>query len=355
MRIALLGLPQSGKRTLLMLLTGRAAPATRKAAEIVEGVAAVRDPRVDRLAELFQPRKVTYAENRFVLCPDVEDGGGREWYDDARGCELVCAVVRAFASDQVYHPAGSVDPARDRELLETEMVLADLERAMNRLIRIEKEKHRGPSAALDFEERTLRRVVTTLDTGQRLAPADFDADELRALNTLGLLTLLPVLWVDNVGEADPDHAVGPARLCDLGPDRARDPGARGCRRAERVSRGARARRGGPRPHEPRRLRRARAHVLLHRRQGRGARLDDPQGHAAPVAGGKIHSDIERGFIRVEVIKFDDLVAAGSEQRGQGPGQGAVQGQGLRDRGRRHLPLPLQRLAGRDPKESEGNA
>lgn len=325
MRVALLGLPQSGKRTLLMLLTGRAAPATRKATEIVEGVAAVRDPRVDRLAELFQPRKVTYAENRFVLCPDVEDGGGREWYDDARGCELVCAVVRAFASDQVYHPAGSVDPARDRELLETEMVLADLERAMNRLLRIEKEKHRGPSAALDFEERTLRRAVVTLDTGQRLAPADFDADELRALNTLGLLTLQPVLWVDNVGEADPDHVVGPdgfaisaqiereIQALEDAAERREYLAGMGLAEAglDRMNRAAYDALG------------LMSYYTVGKDEVRAWTIR--KGTRAPVAGGKIHSDIERGFIRVEVIKYDDLIAAGSERAVKDQGKAQLRG------------------------------
>jgi GTP-binding protein YchF len=325
MQIALLGLAQAGKRTLFTLLTGRAVPETHKVAEVVEGAAAVRDPRVDRLAALFQPRKVTYAENQFLLCPDLEDGGGREWYDDARACDLVCMVIRAFASDQVYHPAGSVDANRDREVLETEMVLSDLERAMNRLLRIEKEKTRGPSAARDIEERALRKSVAALDAGHRLVTVGLDADEQRALETLGLLTLRPVLRVYNVGEDG------------LG----RDCGADGFAVSAKIEQEIHALEDAAERREYLaaigldapgldRMNRA-AYDALGLMSFYTVGQDEVRawtirkGTRAPAAGGRIHSDIERGFIRVEVIKYDDLIAAGSERAVKDQGKAQLRG------------------------------
>jgi len=325
MRIALLGLPQSGKKTLFTLLTGRAVPASHKAHEELEGAAAVADPRVDRLVEMFRPRKVTYAENRFVLCPDVTAAGGRDWYDAARSCDLLCLVVRAFASAHVYHPAGGIDPDRDLQLLHTELVIADLERVMNRLLRIEKEKIRGPSPARELEERALRRVWEVLDAGRCCDDIVLDDDERKALQNLNPATLRPVLAVWNVSE----EAIGMPAAADrfvvcaqieseirtLADARERreylealgieSPGL------DRLNRAAYARLGlmsfytvGPDE--------VRAWTIR-----RGAR--------APEAGSRIHSDIARGFIRVEVIKYDDLIAAGSERAVKDQGKAQLRG------------------------------
>ncbi|MEI6809226.1 MAG: redox-regulated ATPase YchF, partial [bacterium] len=104
MKLALLGLPQSGKKTLFTLLAGRAIPPGHSETDSLEGIAPIRDPRVDVLAELTNPEKTTYAENIVVLCPDIKQGSDkREWLDAARRCELLCVVVRDFSSEDVYH------------------------------------------------------------------------------------------------------------------------------------------------------------------------------------------------------------------------------------------------------------
>jgi len=142
MKIALLGLPQSGKKTLFTLLTGRDVPEHRAEGEVLEGVAPIRDPRVDVLAEIARPEKTRYAENKVVLCPDVTEGTGkRDWLEAARRCDLLCLVVRDFASESVYHPKGSVDAVRDLRALETELLLADLELIEKRLERLAKERN----------------------------------------------------------------------------------------------------------------------------------------------------------------------------------------------------------------------
>jgi len=331
MRVALLGLPQSGKKTLFTLLTGRAVPAARKAHEELEGAAPVADPRVDRLAAMYRPRRITHAENQFVLCPDVGEGERRAWYDAARGCDLLCLVVRAFADERVYHPLGGVDAERDLDLLMTELVIADLERVMNRILRIEKEKTRGPSPARDLEERALRKVWEALDAGRCCDAARLDDGERRALQGMGLATLRPALAVLNISEqagAGPAGGPGPAA-----------PGA------ERFLISARLEREVREIDDPDERRAflaaagidapglARLNAAAYDRLGLMSFYtvgpDEVRawtirrGALAPEAAGRIHSDLARGFIRVEVIKYDDLLAAGSEK-------------GVKDQGRAHL-------------------
>jgi len=255
----------------------------------------------------------------------VEDGGGREWYDDARTCQLVCPVIRAFSSGEVYHPAGSVDPERDGGLLETELALADLERAMNRLLRIEKEKKRGPSPAREIEERALRRALEVLDEAHWLAAVPFDPDERRALDTLSLVTLLPALRVYNVDETDlaRDYGAGcftlSARI-EKEVQAIEDP-------AERVEY---LQALGLDSSGLDRMNRA-AYDALGLMSFYTVGKDEVRawtirrGARAPEAAGRIHSDLERGFIRVEVIKYDDLIAAGSERAVKDQGKAALRG------------------------------
>ncbi|MDT8444131.1 MAG: hypothetical protein RQ722_07555, partial [Desulfuromonadales bacterium] len=128
MKIAILGLAQAGKKTLFSLLTGRSVPDSRKPGETIEGVAPIHDSRVDALSDLYQPKKITYAENQFVLCPDITVGSNtsRLWMDPARRCDLLCLLIRCFDSADIFHPLGSVDPKRDRAMIETELILADM-------------------------------------------------------------------------------------------------------------------------------------------------------------------------------------------------------------------------------------
>ncbi len=325
MRIALLGLPQAGKRTLFTLLTGRAVPTTRKAHEGLEGAAPVADPRVDRLVGLFQPRKVTYAENQFVLCPDAIEGGGRDWYDIARTCDLVCLVVRAFAAEHVFHPAGAVDAGRDRELVETEMVLADLERVMNRILRIEKDKIRGPSVTRDIEERALRSVWEALDAGRPCRSVEVNSDARKVIRTLDLVTLLPGLTVVNVSEDEvgcagaSDRFVVSAQVEKEIREIADADERRQYLRALNIDVPGLDRLN------------AAAYEALGLMSFYTVGKDEVRawtirkGARAPEAGGRIHSDIARGFIRVEVIKYDDLIAAGSERAVKDQGKAQLRG------------------------------
>ncbi len=313
MKIALLGMPQSGKRTLFFVLTGRRAPEHRKADEVTEGLAPIRDPRVDTLTRIAQPRKTTYAENIFALCPDVAAGGRREWVEAARRCDLLCWLLRGFESGTVYHPAGSVDAVRDRNELETEALFADLELVEKRLDRIAKEDRSGKTPARMLEEKTLQKLRAVLEEGRAARTVELTDPETAAIYSLGLLTLKPFLWLVNVGEEAIDTpspfeeayvvscrieeeimAIGDAteRADFLESIGLSAPGV------DRVNAAAYKALGlmsfytiGPDE--------VRAWTIA-------------RGATAPVAGGKVHTDIQRGFIRAEIIAYDDLTAAGSE-------------------------------------------
>lgn len=314
MKIAILGLGQTGKKTLFTLLTGRQVPTTRKAGEAIEGVAPINDSRVDALSKLFKPKKTTYAENQFVLCPDIPDGStSRLWTDPARRCDLLCLVIRAFDSPEVFHPAGSVDPARDRAMIESELLLADMQLVDTRLQRLAKEKKGGQTAHQALEEDILNRFNAVLEEEKFLSTVALTHDEEQAIRSLGFVTRTPLLYAYNVSEDDIGKDFGPGVFtlsCEIESEitRIEDEGDR---REFMEAMGIA---------EPSLDRiNAALYDALGLMSFYTAGEDEcrawtiRKGSSAPVAGGKIHSDIERGFIRVEVMKFDDLMAAGSEQ------------------------------------------
>ena len=319
MKIALIGLPQAGKRTLFTLLTTRQVPDGRKPGETVEGIAPIRDPRVDVLAGMFKPEKTTYAENNFVLCPDAEGDGNYEWLNAARRCHQVCLVLRAFEDEGVYHPGGSIDADRDRENLEAELLLADMALVETRLDRLAKESRSGLKPEHEREKAVLDKAMAHLEAGERLESLELDESERATVRSLDLVTFLPVLRVYNVSEADlgrdlPDASVAVSvqieaevaemedaeerreYLAELGLDA---PGV------DRVNAAAYDALG------------LMSYYTVGEDECRAWTIR--KGALAPEAGGSIHSDIERGFIRAEVMAYEDFVKAGSEAEAKNQG------------------------------------
>ncbi len=325
MKIALMGMPQSGKKTLFFVLTGRQVPETSKPGETVEGRALIRDPRVDKLVQLAKPDKITYAENIYVLCPDVTDDERRGWIEAARRCDLLCWLVRGFASETVYHPRGSVDTERDRRNLEAETVFADLELVEKRLERIAKENRGGRTQARMMEEKTLQKLQGALENGVPARTVALLPAENEAVRSLGLITQKPFLWLINVDEREignpppsADYVVScgiEKEIMAIGDAGERDDFLRGIGLAapgiDRIN--------------------AAAYEALGLISFYTIGADEvrawtiTRGSSAPVAGGKVHTDIERGFIRVEIIAFDDLLSAGSETAAKQQGKMHLRG------------------------------
>ncbi len=325
MKIGLVGFPGSGKSTVFGALTGLAVRTGYGAGKSNVGVVKVPDPRVDAMSALFKPKKTTYAEIAFSdLGGGHTTGLDRAVLNAMREVDALCQVLRGFAD-----PAGeAADPVREIADLQTETLLADLEIVENRIARLEKD--RSDPRGLEL----LKRVRSALEDEQPLRALEFSPEELKRLSGYAFLTLKPLLLVLNVTEdalgGSPEHVDAAARERGLGlvvlsapveMDIAQMPADEQREFAESL--------GLPEPASGRFIRAAYAITDLISMLTVGP--DEcrawpiPRGTPAPRAAGKIHSDIERGFIRAEVIRFEDLIELGSEAKCREAGKARVEG------------------------------
>jgi len=327
MKAGILGLSLVGKSTLFQLLTGHPGltPGGRPEARV--GIARVPDPRVETLAGLFKPRKKTWATVEYVDVPGVGKGQGSTLVDlpALRGVDALVHVLRAFESDTVPHPEGSIDPLRDAGTLELELILADLATVERRLERLEAsiKKARLPE---DVAERELFvRLKDSLEAERPLRELGLSEDEQRRLRGYSLLSEKPLLLVANLDEdrvGDASAFLESSGLVEF----ARRPRVAVCavsapieaEMAELAPEDAQAFREDLGLEEPGLDRVIRtSYELLGLVSFLTVGEDEcrawtiRRGTRAQLAAGAIHSDIERGFIRAEVVPFEDLVAAGS--------------------------------------------
>ena len=340
------GLPYVGKTTLFNLLTsGHAATGAFAGAEgeTNVGVAKVPDQRVDKLSALYKPRKTTYAEVTYRdlgLAPRVATGVGVTVRSDAgqgisaqklgdlRTSDALVQVVRAFRDPAVPHVSSSVDPTRDLATLELELLFADHVVVERRLERIEPELRsaKGPEREQKERERAvLQKAMTALDAETPLRDVGLDDEERKIVRGYRFLTLLPQLVVANLDEDDvasADAVVGPLREAAAKHRAMSVVGVCAKLEAEIAqldAAEAAAFRADLGLHEPALDRVIHAtYELLGLISFFTVGEDEvrawtiPAGTAAQQAAGAIHSDLERGFIRAEVIACDDLLRAGSE-------------------------------------------
>jgi len=330
MKIAIIGLPNSGKTTVFNALTGGAAETAAFSSGRVEpNLAAVRvpDARVDALSRIYNPRKTTYAEVQYV---DIGGFQGSEARRDTIPPEIMTYigtadaflhVVRCFENPEVPHPLDSVDPARDISRLDQELILSDLVVVERRLERLEKDIRKVPAAEKpirEAEQKILQRFQEALSSELPLREVwDLTAQEEKLLKGFQFLTAKPVLVVLNLGE---DQLQSPptveynrkksdcvalggkieAELAQLSPEDAAE-------FLEHL--------GIDKPARDKVI--AASYRLLGYISFLTVGEDEvrawtiPENTKAPEAGGAIHSDIERGFIRAEVVNWEQLVRAGS--------------------------------------------
>ena len=323
MRIGILGYPQSGKTTLFNVLARAHAPTgsfASAAGGIHVGTVQVPDPRLEALRDLFQPKKFTPARIEYVDLAGTSgsrEGSGSLLPPQITSADLLLLVVRAFQDDAVHHPSGSVDPKRDLQSLADELVLKDLAVLEGRVTRLRKGKQVGAKDAAS-ELALLERCMTQLEAGAPLRDLEFTPDEEKALRGYGLLTAKPMMVVFNMGDDQETHGELAALLAsqhavsaveirgkaemeiaELPPDEAREfMELMGITESglDRVIRGS--------------------YDLLGVCSFFTVGEDEVRAWTIPLetpavrAAGAIHSDLERGFIRAEVIASRDLLASG---------------------------------------------
>jgi len=327
LRAGLIGLPASGKTTLFQLMTSaREAPRTHGKAEANVGISRVPDERLDRLTAMFNPKRRVPATVEFADMAAAR-GEAKSLLDVVayRNADALLHVVRGFRDPSVPHPQTSINPARDVQLIEDELVLADLGVTERRLERLEKDLKKSPTPELKLEQALLVRFKATLENGQALRTLDLGGDDLKRLRGFQFLSAKPLLLVLNVDEADLgslDRATAAAGLADwLGPARAAavpicakieleiaqlDPADAQAFLADL----------GLAESGLDRVIRA-AYELLGYISFFTVGEDEcrawsiPRGTPAQEAAGAIHSDIQRGFIRAEVVPCDRLLARSS--------------------------------------------
>src|SRR5258705_4133179 len=330
LRAALIGLPSSGKTTLFQLMTS-IHDAPRGKGDVNIGISKVPDERLDRLTAMYNPRKRVPATVEFTDIAGPARSGAQALVDVAgyKNADALVHVIRAFRDASVPHPSSAIDPARDAQAMEDELILADLGVAERRLERIEKDLKKGKSTELDRERDLVQQCKDALEHGTPLRTLQLAGDDLKRLRGFQFLSAKPLLLVINLDEAD---------VAEVGSDLSRAADKTGltaflahastravalCAKIEL---------------EISQLEGADATAFLSHLDLNESGLDRvirtsydllgyisfftageeevrawsiARGTSAVLAAGEIHTDISRGFIRAEVVRYEHLLARGT--------------------------------------------
>lgn len=345
MELGIVGLPNCGKTTIFNALTGGAAPTSSGSSGKLEfntAVVDMPDPRVDRLSELFKPRKTTYAKVTYTDIAGLDQGMARkglsgELRNRIARMDAFIHVVRAFEDESVPHPLISINPQRDLSILDGEMLLADLLAIQTRSERIVESMRRAKKGgeeqlALEAEQALMARLGEALEAGVPLRDVDLSDDELHSIRSFSFLTLKPVLVLVNSG----DDAIAPERAATYQHRQTVVMALQGKLEMEIAQLDPEeatlfmAEFGIA---EPALARLIRASYELVGLQSFFTVGDDEvrawtvrQGATAVEAAGAIHSDLARGFIRADVVAYDDLMALhGSMAEARKAGKSRLEG------------------------------
>lgn len=329
--VGLVGLPNVGKSTLFKALTRSKAEVGNYPFCTIDpniGIVPVKDPRIDRLAELFQPDKVIYSTLQVVDIAGLVKGAsqgeglGNQFLSHIRQMDAIVHVVRCFDDSNVVHVDGDTDPIRDLDVIQTELILADLEQVERKLDRVSKQIKGNKALAAQIP--VYEKMIAHLGEGLSARTLNLNAEEGEIFDDLNLLSRKPYLYIANVDEEGlqevNDHqqklrekavqeqvehvticAQIESELSDMDEEEAesfmQEMGIERSGLAQLTTAGYR-------------LLNQISYFTAGKKEVRAWNI--PAGFLAPQAAGKIHTDFEKGFIRAEVYHFDEIDQLGSE-------------------------------------------
>ena len=326
MKTAIIGLANSGKTTIFNALTGLNLEVTNyptAAQDAFTGIVKVPDTRLVRLTEIFNPKKMTQATVEYIDYIGLTKGDmeqNRKVFDLIKDADAIVHVVRAFQDEAIMHPMGSVNPRRDAETVELEMIFGDLELVEKRLQRMEEGAKKGKKPD-ELEQKLLVKCREALENETALRDVDFTEEEIKTMRSLQFMSIKPQLVVLNVGEDEMNASatetlaaeiqsffsgrqVRVLHLCGkIEMEIAQLPADEAVVFLEDLQ--------IPEPALNKLINQS--YDLLGLISFLTAGEDEVRawtlrkGTEAQKAAGKIHSDIERGFIRAEVVAYDDFI------------------------------------------------